>query len=192
MEWNKLLYTYEHNILHNLHEYVLCFTQLQDIFSLRKSKLVVVGVHLWNELRYNVGLWRTVVRVSCTFCCIIIIFDEAVTQPKSWTVNRRHIVVNGERFWTRPCSSGWGSSWFHSSSRWFHPNITGVEAENLLLTRGVDGSFLARPSKSNPGDFTLSVRWVQSSKHYRRQYDAGWIVSNLPVVLCITAREEWQ
>lgn len=42
--------------------------------------------------------------------------------------------------------------------RWFHPNITGVEAENLLLTRGVDGSFLARPSKSNPGDFTLSVR----------------------------------
>uniref|UniRef100_A0A672T9A2 Protein tyrosine phosphatase non-receptor type 11a n=1 Tax=Sinocyclocheilus grahami TaxID=75366 RepID=A0A672T9A2_SINGR len=29
-------------------------------------------------------------------------------------------------------------------------------AENLLLTRGVDGSFLARPSKSNPGDFTLS------------------------------------
>lgn len=45
-----------------------------------------------------------------------------------------------------------------SLSRWFHPNITGVEAENLLLTRGVDGSFLARPSKSNPGDFTLSVR----------------------------------
>lgn len=45
--------------------------------------------------------------------------------------------------------------------RWFHPNITGVEAENLLLTRGVDGSFLARPSKSNPGDFTLSVRYEQ-------------------------------
>ncbi|KAF6082619.1 protein tyrosine phosphatase non-receptor type 11 [Phyllostomus discolor] len=44
-----------------------------------------------------------------------------------------------------------------TSRRWFHPNITGVEAENLLLTRGVDGSFLARPSKSNPGDFTLSV-----------------------------------
>uniref|UniRef100_A0A2K5HDU9 SH2 domain-containing protein n=1 Tax=Colobus angolensis palliatus TaxID=336983 RepID=A0A2K5HDU9_COLAP len=42
--------------------------------------------------------------------------------------------------------------------RWFHSNITGVEAENLLLTRGADGSFLARASKSNPGDFTLSVR----------------------------------
>lgn len=48
--------------------------------------------------------------------------------------------------------------------RWFHPNITGVEAENLLLTRGVDGSFLARPSKSNPGDFTLSVRWEVMEK----------------------------
>ncbi|XP_032006143.1 LOW QUALITY PROTEIN: tyrosine-protein phosphatase non-receptor type 11-like [Hylobates moloch] len=45
-----------------------------------------------------------------------------------------------------------------TSRKWFHPNITGVEAENLLWTRGVDGSFLARPSKSNPGDFTLSVR----------------------------------
>eukprot|EP00064_Thunnus_orientalis_P011220 superscaffoldBa00001599_g11250 len=45
----------------------------------------------------------------------------------------------------------------HISLRWFHPNITGIEAEQLLLTRGVHGSFLARPSKSNPGDFTLSV-----------------------------------
>uniref|UniRef100_A0A2K5QRA7 protein-tyrosine-phosphatase n=1 Tax=Cebus imitator TaxID=2715852 RepID=A0A2K5QRA7_CEBIM len=45
-----------------------------------------------------------------------------------------------------------------TSWRLFHPNIPGVEAENLVLTRGVDGSFLARPSKSNPGDFTLSTR----------------------------------
>ncbi|XP_021957927.1 tyrosine-protein phosphatase corkscrew isoform X2 [Folsomia candida] len=42
--------------------------------------------------------------------------------------------------------------------RWFHPNISGVEAERLLLERGVEGSFLARPSRSSPGDFTLSVR----------------------------------
>lgn len=46
--------------------------------------------------------------------------------------------------------------------RWFHPNITGIEAQQLLLTRGVHGSFLARPSKSNPGDFTLSVRYLCS------------------------------
>ena len=43
-----------------------------------------------------------------------------------------------------------------TSRRWFHPNIHGVEAEHLLLERGADGSFLARPSKGNPGDFTLS------------------------------------
>uniref|UniRef100_A0A3Q2SPV7 protein-tyrosine-phosphatase n=1 Tax=Fundulus heteroclitus TaxID=8078 RepID=A0A3Q2SPV7_FUNHE len=55
----------------------------------------------------------------------------------------------------------------YPSPRWFHPNISGVEAENLLLTRGVDGSFLARPSKSNPGDFTLSATtmdgWMDES-----------------------------
>ncbi len=42
--------------------------------------------------------------------------------------------------------------------RWFHPNIHGVEAEVLLKERGLEGSFLARPSKGSPGDFTLSVR----------------------------------
>uniref|UniRef100_A0A8C7WBP8 protein-tyrosine-phosphatase n=1 Tax=Oncorhynchus mykiss TaxID=8022 RepID=A0A8C7WBP8_ONCMY len=54
-------------------------------------------------------------------------------------------------------------------AKWFHPNITGVEAENLLLTRGVDGSFLARPSKSNPGDFTLSVRRNGAVTHIKIQ-----------------------
>ena len=38
--------------------------------------------------------------------------------------------------------------------------MSGIEAEQLLIERGFDGSFLARPSKSNPGDFTLSVRYV--------------------------------
>lgn len=37
---------------------------------------------------------------------------------------------------------------FVSLSRWFHPNITGVEAENLLLTRGVDGSSGGGPAKA--------------------------------------------
>ena len=43
-------------------------------------------------------------------------------------------------------------------SRWFHSNINGIEAEALLKDRGFHGSFLARPSQGNPGDFTLSVR----------------------------------
>lgn len=41
--------------------------------------------------------------------------------------------------------------------RWFHPNIDRVDAEKKLVDRGVDGSFLVRPSNSHPGDFTLSV-----------------------------------
>uniref|UniRef100_A0AAQ4Q2P4 protein-tyrosine-phosphatase n=1 Tax=Gasterosteus aculeatus aculeatus TaxID=481459 RepID=A0AAQ4Q2P4_GASAC len=52
---------------------------------------------------------------------------------------------------------------------WFHPNIPGIEAEQLLLTRGVHGSFLARPSKSNPGDFTLSVRRDDEVTHIKIQ-----------------------
>ncbi|XP_022666879.1 tyrosine-protein phosphatase non-receptor type 11-like isoform X2 [Varroa destructor] len=45
-----------------------------------------------------------------------------------------------------------------SHGRWFHPNISGFDAERILLEQGMDGSFLARPSKSKEGDFTLSVR----------------------------------
>ncbi|XP_035233634.1 tyrosine-protein phosphatase non-receptor type 11-like isoform X1 [Stegodyphus dumicola] len=56
-----------------------------------------------------------------------------------------------------------------SHSRWFHPNITGVEAEKMLTDRGLDGSFLARPSKSNPGDFTLSVRRNGEVTHIKIQ-----------------------
>ncbi|XP_077580854.1 tyrosine-protein phosphatase non-receptor type 11b [Stigmatopora nigra] len=56
-----------------------------------------------------------------------------------------------------------------TSRRWFHPNVTGIEAEQLLLTRGVHGSFLARPSKSNPGDFTLSVRRNDEVTHIKIQ-----------------------
>ncbi|XP_072305708.1 tyrosine-protein phosphatase non-receptor type 11b isoform X1 [Eucyclogobius newberryi] len=56
-----------------------------------------------------------------------------------------------------------------TSRRWFHPNITGQEAEQLLLTRGVHGSFLTRPSKSNPGDFTLSVRRDDEVTHIKIQ-----------------------
>uniref|UniRef100_A0A8C8JF16 Tyrosine-protein phosphatase non-receptor type n=1 Tax=Oncorhynchus tshawytscha TaxID=74940 RepID=A0A8C8JF16_ONCTS len=68
----------------------------------------------------------------------------------------------------------WVSHWFWEQShkfpdRWFHPNITGIEAEQLLLTRGVHGSFLARPSKSNPGDFTLSVRRSDEVTHIKIQ-----------------------
>ncbi|KAK0091204.1 hypothetical protein PV326_003588 [Microctonus aethiopoides] len=36
-----------------------------------------------------------------------------------------------------------------ASRRWFHPNISGLDAERLLMERGYDSSFLARPSSRN-------------------------------------------
>lgn len=56
-----------------------------------------------------------------------------------------------------------------ASRRWFHPNISGIDAEQLLLDRGYDGSFLCRPSQSNPGDFTLSVRRNGQVTHIKIQ-----------------------
>ncbi|KAK2147610.1 hypothetical protein LSH36_545g04026 [Paralvinella palmiformis] len=53
--------------------------------------------------------------------------------------------------------------------KWFHPNISGVDAEELLNKYGSDGSFLARPSKSHPGDFTLSVRRNDEVTHIKIQ-----------------------
>eukprot|EP00053_Salpingoeca_punica_P007464 m.68116 g.68116 ORF g.68116 m.68116 type:complete len:529 (+) comp14162_c1_seq1:62-1648(+) len=55
------------------------------------------------------------------------------------------------------------------SRKWFHPHLTGPEAEKLLREQGVDGSFLVRPSKSNPGDFTLSVRRGDDVTHVKIQ-----------------------
>lgn len=81
---------------------------------------------------------------------------ESCHQQGSWKQHRKHS-SNIETL--NQCLTGpHFSPLCFCVFRWFHPNITGIEAEKLLLTRGVHGSFLARPSKSNPGDFTLSVR----------------------------------
>lgn len=53
--------------------------------------------------------------------------------------------------------------------RWFHRDISGIEAETVLKYRGVHGSFLARPSKKNQGDFSLSVRVGEFVTHIRIQ-----------------------
>lgn len=55
------------------------------------------------------------------------------------------------------------------TKRWFHPNVSGTLAEDLLMKQGVDGSFLARPSQTNPGDFTLSVRRACEVTHIKIQ-----------------------
>ncbi len=60
---------------------------------------------------------------------------------------------------------------FHATftCRWFHHNLTGGQAEKLLYDKSVPGSFLARPSRTNPGNFTLSVRRDDGVTHIRIQ-----------------------
>ncbi|XP_016375987.1 tyrosine-protein phosphatase non-receptor type 6-like isoform X2 [Sinocyclocheilus rhinocerous] len=53
--------------------------------------------------------------------------------------------------------------------RWFHRDLSGIDAESVLKSRGVHGSFLARPSKKNVGDFSLSVRVGDIITHIRIQ-----------------------
>ncbi|XP_072316878.1 tyrosine-protein phosphatase non-receptor type 6 [Eucyclogobius newberryi] len=53
--------------------------------------------------------------------------------------------------------------------RWFHRDITGIAAEELLKDKGMHGSFLARPSKKVAGDFSLSVRVGEVVTHIRIQ-----------------------
>ena len=42
--------------------------------------------------------------------------------------------------------------------RWFHGNISGQEAERLLMMKGSTGSYLMRSSVSSPGDMVLLIR----------------------------------
>ncbi|XP_069099148.1 tyrosine-protein phosphatase non-receptor type 6 isoform X2 [Pleurodeles waltl] len=53
--------------------------------------------------------------------------------------------------------------------RWFHRDISGLDAEVLLKNRGVHGSFLVRPSRKTQGDFSLSVRVGDTVTHIRIQ-----------------------
>ncbi|KAB1254506.1 Tyrosine-protein phosphatase non-receptor type 6 [Camelus dromedarius] len=55
------------------------------------------------------------------------------------------------------------------SHGWFHRDLSGLDAETLLKGRGVHGSFLARPSRKNQGDFSLSVRVGDQVTHIRIQ-----------------------
>lgn len=62
--------------------------------------------------------------------------------------------------------------------RWFHGNLSGKEAEKLILERGKNGSFLVRESQSKPGDFVLSVRTDDKVTHvmirwHENKYDVG-------------------
>ena len=65
-----------------------------------------------------------------------------------------------------------------TSERWFHVNLSGKEAERLMLERGKNGSFLVRESQSKPGDYVLTVRTDDKVTHVMircvdNKYDVG-------------------
>ncbi|MGH0135036.1 UNVERIFIED_CONTAM: hypothetical protein FKN15_056474 [Acipenser sinensis] len=66
---------------------------------------------------------------------------------------------------TTLCSVILGPGW----DWWFHRDLSGVDAEALLKSRGIHGSFLCRPSRKNQGDFSLSVRVGELVTHIRIQ-----------------------
>lgn len=45
-----------------------------------------------------------------------------------------------------------------TNERYFHGSISGVEAANLLLTKGKSGSYLVRESRTEPQNYVLCVR----------------------------------
>ncbi|CAO1422496.1 unnamed protein product [Diamesa hyperborea] len=65
-----------------------------------------------------------------------------------------------------------------TTERWFHGNLSGRDAEKLILERGRNGSFLVRESQSKPGDYVLSVRNDDKVTHVMirwqdNKYDVG-------------------
>ena len=46
-----------------------------------------------------------------------------------------------------------------SSFRFFHRDLSGIEAEKILQEKGVIGSFLVRPSTTKADAYVLSVRY---------------------------------
>lgn len=56
-----------------------------------------------------------------------------------------------------------------SRADWFHPHLSGKDAETKLKSTHKEGAFLVRPSKSNPGDFTLSVHRDGAVTHIKIQ-----------------------
>lgn len=52
-----------------------------------------------------------------------------------------------------------------TNERWFHGPLTSNEAENLMMERGKNGSYLVRQSQSKPGDFVFTVRTDDKVTH---------------------------
>ncbi|XP_038216805.1 tyrosine-protein phosphatase corkscrew-like isoform X2 [Zerene cesonia] len=62
--------------------------------------------------------------------------------------------------------------------KWFHGIMSAKEAENLIMEKGRNGSFLVRESQTHPGEYVLSVRVRGRVSHVmirkqQNKYDVG-------------------
>lgn len=92
-----------------------------------------------------------------TNCSLHIFFSQFSEKPQDGEVRAWNPWKIGKKGGLEP---GGYSLTALCTFRWFHRDLSGPDAETLLKGRGVPGSFLARPSRKNQGDFSLSVRWV--------------------------------
>ena len=77
------------------------------------------------------------------------------TSPSWFCIQLDFFVYYTQKFaLTRPLI------YVHIFCRWYHPKMTRNTAEVLLLTNGVEGNFLIRPSHSSAGNFAISVRYA--------------------------------
>lgn len=58
-----------------------------------------------------------------------------------------------------------------SLKRWFHKGMNRNAAEAILLTNATEGTYLLRDSKGIPGQYTISVRYSSSVKHFSLKFD---------------------
>ncbi|XP_065052265.1 dual adapter for phosphotyrosine and 3-phosphotyrosine and 3-phosphoinositide-like [Rhopilema esculentum] len=54
---------------------------------------------------------------------------------------------------------------------WFHKGMSRNTAEALLLTNAFEGSYLLRDSATCPGNYSVSVRYSKSVKHFTLTFD---------------------
>lgn len=62
--------------------------------------------------------------------------------------------------------------------KWFHGVMSAKEAEQLIMEKGKNGSYLVRESQAHPGEFVLSVRargrvWHVMIRQQHKKYDVG-------------------
>ena len=116
--------------------------------------------------------------------CFVVLHDFDATDDSMLSIKKGELLLITSELnpdWTEAqncrAEKGWVPSAYivqnNSLNRhdWYHGKISRNRAE-YLLSSGINGSFLIRESESNPGQYSLSVRYEGRVYHYRVNNDA--------------------